>query len=227
MMGGGEGGGFGFNPMNAARNWRAHPFQNGLSTAAGMAVPGAGLITSMIFNHINQNRFNNAASNSYANGAALGDQAAQAGFDQPLDNSALSGSNGFGWDGPTGPNNGTDFSGAGGGMNYGGGLLGQLGGQPTGDGSAPAWYQDSTMSGADPLGLVPNYDPSSQFPGSPLAPQPGMTHQDRLDYRAGLPLNVGVGNYGISPMQVGGQNVIFGSGDPNGRYRNRGTDYGG
>lgn len=34
-------------------------------------------------------------------------------------------------------------------------------------------------------------------------------------------------NYGVSNFMVGGSPVIFGSGDPNGRYRNRGYEYGG
>jgi hypothetical protein len=37
----------------------------------------------------------------------------------------------------------------------------------------------------------------------------------------------GYANSGVSNFMVGGSPVIFGSGDPNGRYRNRGTDFGG
>lgn len=193
---------------------RAHPFQSFLSALAGALVPGGGLAAHAGFNAYNNHNFNNAAGASYANGAAQGDQAAQAGFDRPL-SGALGG---------YGDN--SSSSGYGGTPNT--GLFDQM--------------QNSSTNGLFDFGsnnsmFVPDYGQSpQQVPNSPawgqgVLPQGAapMSHQDRLDYRSGLAMN-GSGtpsNYGVSNFMANGQNVIFGAGDPNGRYRNRGYEYGG
>lgn len=81
----------------------------------------------------------------------------------------------------------------------------------------PAWYSDTTMQGADPMGLVPDYN---QGGGAPLS------HQDLQDYRDGTS---SVGPGGISNFKVGGQNVIMGGNgfDANGRYMFNQNDQGG
>jgi hypothetical protein len=195
--------------LNPFSDIRAHPFQSFLSALAGAFVPGGGFATHAAFNAYNNHNFNNAANTIYDNGAAQGNQAAQAGFDRPLngqlgmfgDNSSTPGS--------TGSYNGSMFD-----------MLGN------GGGLFDSMNQPGSM-------FVPDYGQGpQQVANSPAWGQGAMPPQgihgpeQRRDYRDGLALNQNVGNYGISPMQVGGQNVIFGSGDPNGRYRNH-RDYGG
>jgi hypothetical protein len=70
--------------LNPFSDIRAHPFQSFLSALAGAFVPGGGFATHAAFNAYNNHNFNNAANTAYGNQAAQGDQAAQAGFDRPL-----------------------------------------------------------------------------------------------------------------------------------------------
>lgn len=70
-------------------------------------------------------------------------------------------------------------------------------------------------------------DPNATSMGPP-APDDDTGHanpQERRD--AAESGGGGYANAGVSNFMVGGSPVIFGSGDPNGRYRNRGVDYGG
>lgn len=89
-------------------------------------------------------------------------------------------------------------------------------------GSTQAWYDNTSQSAADPLGLVPDYAQNTQAP---------MSHAERQDYRDSLANNGSgtPGNYGVSNFTVGGQNVIFGGNgfDPNGRRLYNQTDLGG
>jgi hypothetical protein len=102
------------------------------------------------------------------------------------------------------------------------GTLGQL----QDDGSP--WYADTTMNADDPMGLVPDYGQDGPdengdgriTPGERRdAAQGGYSIGGKF---AGTPFGGSVTN-----MIANGGQVILGSGDPSGRYRNRGTDYGG
>lgn len=94
------------------------------------------------------------------------------------------------------------------------------------DGSAAPWYDDTTANADDPLGLVPDYG----HDGPDLRDENGdgrVTPDERRDAArggyggkfAGTPFQGSVTNF-----MVGGAPVILGSGDPNGRYRNRGRN---
>jgi hypothetical protein len=199
---------------------RAHPFQAFLSALAGAFVPGGGFASHALFNAYNNHNFNNAMGTSFGNQQAQGDAAAQGAMDRPLsgvlgtfgDNSSPGGSYGGG-----APNGNYDF---GGGINYTGngtGLFDQM--------------QDSSTNGLFDFGsnnsmFVPDYGMAGDVASGVYGGQ-HMSPTQRRDYRDGLPMNQNVGNYGVSNFMANGQNVIFGSGDPNGRYRNRGYDYGG
>jgi hypothetical protein len=85
----------------------------------------------------------------------------------------------------------------------------------------PAWYDDVTMGADDPMGLVPDY-------GSDGPDENGdghMSPQERRDMAESGGVG-GFANYGVSQFSPG-VTLITGYGDPNGRYRNRGSDYGG
>jgi len=47
---------------NRLDSWRAHPFQNLMSTAGGAVAPGAGFGMQALFNRYNNNQFNNSSS---------------------------------------------------------------------------------------------------------------------------------------------------------------------
>jgi hypothetical protein len=104
-----------------------------------------------------------------------------------------------------------------------GGALLSSGQQPTG-GASP-WYDDVSMGAADPLGLVPDYGGDQDRDGR-------MNPGERRDAAQG---GYGVGGKfagtpfagSVTNMMANGSQMILGSGDPNGRYRNRGVDYGG
>jgi hypothetical protein len=63
---------------------RAHPFQSLLSTVAGGLVPGGSIAAHALFNRYNNNQFNNNVQQSYANGAAQGNQAESGLWGRPL-----------------------------------------------------------------------------------------------------------------------------------------------
>lgn len=110
----------------------------------------------------------------------------------------------------------------------------------------PGGWNQQTMSGWNPnqanasqsfglldfLGPNPNQSPVT-MPNGGGPPLGHMTPQARRD-------GYGMGGYAsggkfqgtpfqgsVSNFMVGGSPVILGSGDPNQRYRNRGTDFGG
>lgn len=201
-------------PMDYLRgrvnNWQAHPFQNIFSTIAGMAGgPMAGFGAQQAFNRWNDNRFNNAATQTYDRGADQGNQAAQQSFDKPLN-------------GPLGLDTHNDVSGAGGSMNAGG----PIGSPYSGGYNQQTWDfgyggQLSGNAPQQPSSFVNDILNSiSTGPGQPGTQTGGLFDntergpEARRDGSAG-----GFGghpaNYGVSPMQVNGANVIFGQ-DPNG-----------
>lgn len=187
-------------------NLRAHPFQFGLSTLAGGLVPGGGLLANAAFNRYNNNNFNNAASQSYQHGEDIGNQAAQAGFDRPLNgpNALVSGLD---------RRNDLDhgladaLTGGGGGMN---------GGGYTGPTQSPSQWTQQSISGWNPnqananqnFGLLDFLGPSTN-PGGQASHQ---EIKERLDNRANMGGGSG-GNpalYGVSNFMVGGSPVING-----------------
>ena len=100
--------------------------------------------------------------------------------------------------------------------------------------SGPAWFNDTTMNPDDPMGLVPDYgmDGMPVGPnGIPLSPEGRRTYQGAYgNTRSSIfdsqgPRSDFQGT--VTNMLANGSNVILGNGDPNGRYRNRGTDFGG
>lgn len=177
-------------------------------------------------------------------------------MNKPLNDDRLGGNTPFGWVGPTGPNSGTDVNGpgfndsgtraqqdrqlgdaltGGGGGTYGGGPSYQPYSGPSMSGQQ--WMDRSGGYGniiGQTLGLAPDQSPLVNSLLDPISMGPGlpgsghMNPQARRDYREGTSnVGPGIGNYGVSNFMVGGSPVIFGAGDPNGRYRMRGTQYGG
>lgn len=231
-------------------NLRAHPFQNLMSTVAGGLVPGGGLLANAAFNRYNNNNFNNAASQVYDRGRQQADMDAASNMNSDLGDPRLSGDNGFSYNGPTGPNEGrgsgldqqlaSSLMGGGGGRN-GGGPMPSYGPYAGPSMSSQQWNDRGGGYGnivGQMLGVAPDQSPTVNALLDPISMGAGLPGSGVLnglhgpnavrDYREGLALNgPGVGNYGVSNFQVGGAPVIFGSGDPNQRYRNRGSEYGG
>lgn len=233
-------------------NLRAHPFQNLAGAALGAFVPGGGLVANAAFGRYNDNRFNNSAQAFQDLTRDQSQLNTNDALNQPLGDDRLSGNNGFNWDGPTGPNNGTDYTGDNSGRAQQDRQLGEAlmggGGSMNGGGMPSIGYNGPSMSGqqwmdrsggfgniiGQAFGLAPDrgplvdslLDPISMGPGLPGSGH--MNPQARRDYRDGTSnVGPGIGNYGVSNFMVGGSPVIFGSGDPNGRYRMRGSQYGG
>lgn len=201
--GGGMGGGVGFSPRSMVDNWRAHPGQQAFSTGLGMMLPGAGTLANLGFRSYNNHQFNNAAQLIGQNGAAQGDQAAQAGFDRPL--SGVLGS----------------FDGAG----QGAGPMAAPGAWSYGQFAPPQpnatpWTQQGNPGGLlDFLGAAPQSIDPSVGPvgpnGVPVGPQA------RRDAAGGIGGMHAGGPMGVTNFNVGGAPVINGSyntGDPNQAY---------
>lgn len=102
------------------------------------------------------------------------------------------------------------------------------------NGDAPAWYEDTTMNPSDPLGLVPDYGREGMPVGPngiPLTPEGRRTYQGAYGktkssiFDSNGPRSDFQGT--VTNFMVGGSPVILGSGDPNGRFRNSGRDWGG
>jgi hypothetical protein len=216
MSGGGMGGGLGFSPRGMVDNWRAHPGQQAFSTGLGMLLPGAGTLANLGFRAYNNHQFTNAAQQANANGAAIGDQAAQQGMDRPL-NGVLGSFDGMGQGGGMPTPGGQSW-------NYGqfapqqnatpwtqqgnpGGLLDFLGNAP-----APQQAQGGGFDDGIPRG--PN--------GVPLGPE---ARRD-AGWGGGIGGMHAGGPMGVTNFNVGGSPVINGSyntGDPNqGYYRGPG-----
>jgi len=217
-------------------NIRAHPFQNLASTVFGGFVPGGGIAANALFNRYNDSRFNNSAQQFQDRSADLSNLNTNASMNDPLGGPLgdydRANPNGEAPSGGTGGRAQQDrqlgeaLMGGGGGQNA-GGPMGGMGYQPIG-----GWSQ-ATMSGWNPnqangsqaFGLLDflGQNPNTPF-NLPTTPSGHLTPADRRDAAQG---GYGPGNYGVSNFMVGGSPVIFGSGDPNGRYRNRGSQYGG
>lgn len=212
---------------------QAHPFQSILSALAGAFIPGGGFAAHAGFNAYNNHQFNNAFNTSMGNQAAQGDQAAQAGFDQPLNGrlSLVTGMPGA-YGAPS--FDGTGNGGTGGNYNFGGGL--GFTGAPSG---LFDQMQDSSQNGLFDYGtnnsmFVPDYGAAADV-GSGVYGGGGahMTHQQIQDYRDnGTNFGMGTGNYGISNLMANGQQMIVGEnggpmGDMNGLATYNPRRYGG
>ena len=224
-------------------NLRAHPFQSIASGVAGGFVPGGGLIANNLFGRYNNSRFNNSAQQFQDLTRDQSNLDTNAAMNKPLEGPLgdYDRNNPYG---ETGPDSGDQnrqlaqaLSGQGGGMNGGGPSYQPYGGPSM---SGQQWMDRSGGYGnimGQMLGVAPDQsnlvnqllDPISMGAGLPGSGVLGGAHGPGAvrDYRDGLSLNQNVGNYGISPMQVGGSNVIFGSGDPNGLFRHNQRTVGG
>lgn len=228
---------FGFSSGNSPIDrFRAHPVQGLFSILAGGLVPGGGMASGAMFNRWNQNQFNNAAQTGYDRSLQQTTMDANSAMDAPLNDPRLGGNTQFGYNGPTGPNNGSggslfDQLGQGAGSN-GGGLFDSM---PSG-GSSGLFTPDYTMGpSAPPQGpqnadsiFVPQYGLAAQQ--VPNSPAPGgatpLGRQGILDFLSNN-RNAWAGPpalYGVSPMQVGGAPVISGNSNVDlgqGVYANR------
>lgn len=205
----------GGGPLDMLRDrissWQAHPFQNIAGTLAGFAVPGGGLAANAMFNRYNDNQFNNSA-NQFRD---LSQQQTNMDTNSAM-NAPLSGPLGaYDRAHPFGEAQGGQVSGSGGGMNMGG---------YTGGYNTQNWNLGQMTSGNAPRqssSFVNDIlDSISTGPGQPGTQQGGLFDsgengpEARRDGSWGGGMGGRSANYGISPMQANGQNVIFGM-DPN------------
>lgn len=210
-------------------NIQAHPGQNAISTALGALVPGGGIAANALFNRYNDSRFNNSAQQFQDRSADLSNLNTNDALNKPL-----SGALGdYDRQNPLGEAPSNDSGRAEQNRQLGQALTGngQNAGGMVGNYQPPGGWSQQTMSGWNPnqananqtFGLLDFLGPNPNQPFD-LPASGHMTPQARRD---AMQSGYGMGNYGISNMMVGGSPVIFGAGDPNGRYRNRGYDYGG
>lgn len=229
-------------PIDYARgridNWRAHPFQNIASTLFGGFVPGGGLAANALFNRYNDSRFNSSTNqaNSLINDQ-LGIDTNQA-MNRPLsgplgqfDDQGTYGNGGAPTSGGRAEQDrqlGQALQGGGGGQSF-GGSMGGAGYAPPGGWNqvSMSGWNPNQASGSQAFGLLDFLGPNMNKPFDiPTTPSSGG-HMSPEARREGSNVGPGIGNYGVSNFMVGGSPVIFGAGDPNGRYRNRGSQYGG
>jgi len=203
-----------------AQNWQAHPFQNIASTVFGGFVPGGGIAANALFNRYNDNRFNNSAQQFQDFTRDQSNLNTNDAMNKPLSGplGAFDRQNPYGSE--TGPAQGMGPQG--GPSPYSGGYNSQNWNlQQMTSGNAP--NQPSSFVN-DILNSI------STGPGQPGTQTGGLFDTPRgpeARREGGFSGGPGMGNYGVSNLNVGGAPVIFGSGDPNGRYRNRGSQYGG
>jgi len=209
---------------NRISSWQAHPFQNIASTAFGAFVPGGGLLANAAFDRFNNNQFNNSA-NTFQN--LTRDQSqldTNNAMNKPLNGplGAYDRSNPYGeqatMQAPSGGMGGPSYSGGYNSQNW------NL--QDMTSGHAPSQPSSFVNDILNSISAGPG-QPGTQTGG--LFDNGQRTHQQiQSDYRDGTAnVGPGIGNYGVSNMMVGGSPAIFGSGDPNQRYRARNNQYGG
>lgn len=202
-------------PMDFLRNriqsWQAHPFQNIASTAFGAFVPGGGLAANALFDRYNNNQFNNSTGSALDRGRQEIDMDTNSALSGPLQGPLGQ----YDRSHPYGDTQTGQVMGSGGGT-YGGGPSSYSGPQNWNFGYGSNWATGNAPS--QPSSFVNDILNSiSTGPGQPGTQQGGLFDTPRgpeARREGGMGGYGRSANYGISPMQANGQNLIVGM-DPN------------